>query len=63
MNNVFLGNNFGDTMQIKLGDFGMSIRLPENQSERRSNSFLGTQRFMPPELFESLEDGTHFRYS
>ena len=41
----------------------MSIHLPENQRERRSNSFLGTTRFMPPELFESLEDGTHFRYS
>ena len=63
LNNIFLGHNFDDMMQIKLGDFGMSIRLPENQRERRSNSFLGTTRFMPPELFESLEDGTHFRYS
>lgn len=44
-----LGNCFIDSrMQIKLGDFGLAVELPEDEDLR--NSICGTPNYMAPEI-------------
>lgn len=50
-------------MQVKIGDFGMSLQVAENQIESLRNSFCGTYQFIAPEIYVSEDDGSMFRYS
>ena len=63
LKNIFIGNNFEDTMQVKIGDFGMSIQLKEEEENQMRNSFCGTYHFIAPEIYKNEEEETQFQYS
>ena len=45
-----IGNTFiDDKMRVKIGDFGLAVRLERGGQERRS-SFCGTPNYMAPEV-------------
>lgn len=47
-------------MQVKIGDFGMSLRLGNNETSIHRNSFCGTYQFIAPELYKNEEEETQF---
>ena len=47
MKNIFLGSTKGLAMQVKLGDFGMSLK----GKRCRRDSFCGTHMFIAPEIY------------
>ena len=63
LKNIFIGNNFDNTMQVKIGDFGMSIQLQEDEQKSLRNSFCGTYHFIAPEIYKNEEEETQFSYS
>lgn len=63
LKNIFIGSNFEKTMQVKIGDFGMSIKLKEDEEEQLRNSFCGTYHFIAPEVYKNEEEETKFQYS
>lgn len=63
LKNIFLGMNHDRTMQVKIGDFGMSIKLEERQEESLRNSFCGTYHFISPEMYKNQENNEQFKYT
>lgn len=59
MKNIFIGFNDDKTMQVKIGDFGMSIKLGKFQKEEISENFCGTYYFIAPEIYKSIDDGVY----
>ena len=50
-------------MQVKIGDFGMSIKLEREGFESHRNSFCGTYQFIAPELYKNEENREKFKYT
>lgn len=60
MKNIFIGSNGKNTMQVKIGDFGMSCQLGKFQLSERSESFCGTYYFIAPEIYKAIDDGVYY---
>jgi serine/threonine protein kinase len=63
LKNIFIGTNGEKTMQAKIGDFGMSIKLDRQQTQSLRNSFCGTYQFIAPELYQNEVNHEKFGYS
>lgn len=50
-------------MQIKVGDFGLSLRMKQDERQSLRNSFCGTYQFIAPELYESEDTGSQYIYT
>lgn len=50
-------------MQVKIGDFGMSIKMDRKEQESLRNSFCGTYQFIAPELYKNEESREKFKYT
>lgn len=55
MNNIFIGSIQGKKMQVKVGDFGMSLRANE-AGESHGNKFGGTIAFIAPEIYKQYDE-------
>lgn len=59
MKNIFIGFNGSKTMQVKIGDFGMSYKLGKFQGSEQSESFCGTYYFIAPEIYKAIDVGVY----
>lgn len=63
LKNIFIGSNQDKTMQVKIGDFGMSIKMDRKEQQSLRNSFCGTYQFIAPELYKNEESREKFKYT
>lgn len=58
--NIFMGENFAACLgeiPLKIGDFGVSVRLPPGENAVRRNTTVGTLPYMAPETLFVSDDG------
>lgn len=58
--NIFVGKNFAEAsgeIPLKIGDFGLSQKLPAEEESIKTRIFMGTLQYMAPELILKGDKG------